>query len=106
MKSQTIRIRKYPNRRLYDTSRSSFITSEQLFSMVQSGSHIEVIESNSQDDITNLVLLNLIMSNIPSRLQSMSSVVFHDMIKEEIALDRFSSSFVSQSAPKIESKAS
>ncbi len=106
MKSETIRIRKYPNRRLYDTSRSSFITSEQLFAMVQRGLRVEVVESNSQEDITNLVLLNLIMTNIPSCLQAMSSNVFHDMIKGELTLDSASKNFASNSSPKIELKAS
>ncbi|MDA1263169.1 MAG: hypothetical protein O3B75_09780 [Planctomycetota bacterium] len=103
MTQQPIQIRKYPNRRLYDTSRSSFITSEELYALVQSGSQVEVIESNTQVNITNTVLLNLIMSHNPSSLQSMSSDVFHDMIKGTISLDGFGSSFVSHSAPKISS---
>jgi len=77
MSKQTIRIRKYPNRRLYDTSRSAFITANQLFTIVREGQQIEVIDSATKADITNIVLLNILIDLDPARVSAMSSSVLH-----------------------------
>lgn len=77
MQQQTVRIRKYPNRRLYDTSRSSFITSEQLFAIIREGKQIEVTDSATKADITNIVVLNILIDHDPARVLALStSVVF------------------------------
>ncbi|MSQ90937.1 MAG: hypothetical protein EXS01_06045 [Phycisphaerales bacterium] len=80
MTQEIIRIRKYPNRRLYDTSRSAFITSDQLYSIVREGNRVEVIESATGTDITNIVLLNAIIDRDPSRILSIPATVFHAMV--------------------------
>lgn len=81
MNPTTICIRKYPNRRLYDTSRSAFITSLQLHHLVQAGNHIQVIETATGRDITNIVLMQSIIEREPSRILSMPSEVFHCMVQ-------------------------
>ena len=80
MSKQLVRIRKYPNRRLYDTTRSTFITTEELYTMVRSGMQVQVVESTSGTDITNIVLLNAIIERDPSRICSMTPDIFHQMI--------------------------
>jgi polyhydroxyalkanoate synthesis repressor PhaR len=74
------RIRKYPNRRLYDTRRSKFITSEELYSIVRSGNRIHVTDSASGSDITNIVLLNTVIDRDPARILAIPSDVFHAMV--------------------------
>jgi len=74
------RIRKYPNRRLYDTRRSKFITSEELYSIVRSGNRIHVTDSASGSDITNIVLLNTVIDRDPARILAISTDVFHAMV--------------------------
>lgn len=81
MSPATICIRKYPNRRLYDTSRSAFITSLQLHQLVQAGNRIQVIETATGQDITNIVLVQSIIEREPSRIQSMPTEVFHNMLQ-------------------------
>lgn len=81
MIKQTVRIRKYPNRRLYDTSRSAFITGEELYTIVRGGHQIEVINSATGVDITNIVLLNAIIDNDPSRILSIPVDFFHAIAK-------------------------
>ncbi len=75
-----IRIRKYPNRRLYDTSRSAFITASELHETVRSGRQVEVVDSATGTDITNIVLLNSIIERDPARILAVPSMVFHAMI--------------------------
>ena len=53
-------IKKYPNRRLYDTSQSSYVTLEDVRNLVLSGEEFQVIDSRTKDDITRSVLLQII----------------------------------------------
>lgn len=54
-------IKKYANRRLYDTGRSSYVTLEDLCEMVQEGHNFVVIDAKSGEDITRGVLTQIIV---------------------------------------------
>jgi polyhydroxyalkanoate synthesis repressor PhaR len=54
-------IKKYPNRRLYDTERSKYITLADVRDLVMEGIDFEVVDANSGDDITRSILLQIIM---------------------------------------------
>ena len=59
--AQTLRIiKKYPNRRLYDTEISSYITLEEIRQLVLDGEKFEVRDAKSGDDLTRSVLLQII----------------------------------------------
>ena len=59
--AQTIRIiKKYPNRRLYDTEISSYITLEEVRQLVLDGETFEVRDAKSGEDLTRSVLLQII----------------------------------------------
>lgn len=53
-------IKKYANRRLYDTGRSSYVTLDDLCEMVQEGHDFKVIDAKSGNDITRSVLTQII----------------------------------------------
>jgi polyhydroxyalkanoate synthesis repressor PhaR len=53
-------IKKYPNRRLYDTEISSYITLEEVRQLVLDGEDFEVRDAKSGDDLTRSVLLQII----------------------------------------------
>jgi polyhydroxyalkanoate synthesis repressor PhaR len=53
-------IKKYPNRRLYDTEISSYITIEDVRQLVVDGETFEVRDAKSSEDITRTVLLQII----------------------------------------------
>lgn len=56
-----VTIKKYANRRLYDTERSCYITLEDLGAMVREGRDFRVVDAKSGDDITHNVLTQIIM---------------------------------------------
>ncbi|MFT5174942.1 MAG: polyhydroxyalkanoate synthesis repressor PhaR [Gammaproteobacteria bacterium] len=54
-------IKKYPNRRLYDTTVSSYITLEDVRKLVLDSEEFCVIDARSKDDITRSILLQIIL---------------------------------------------
>ena len=54
-------IKKYPNRRLYDTERSKYITVSDVRSMVLRGVRFKVIDSNTKENITRQILMQIII---------------------------------------------
>jgi polyhydroxyalkanoate synthesis repressor PhaR len=70
-----ITIKKYANRRLYDTQRSSYITLEDLAAMVREGHEFRVLDAKSEEDITRSVLAQIIMEE-EQRGQTMLPVNF------------------------------
>ncbi len=53
-------IKKYPNRRLYDTEISSYITLEEVRQLVLDNEEFEVRDAKTGDDLTRSVLLQII----------------------------------------------
>ena len=56
-----VTIKKYANRRLYDTGSSSYITLDKLAAMIREGRDFEVIDAKSGEDITHQVLTQIIV---------------------------------------------
>ena len=54
-------IKKYANRRLYNTSSSSYITLDDLAGMVRDGVEFQVLDAKSGNDITHSILTQIIM---------------------------------------------
>ena len=57
----TIIIKKYANRRLYNTGSSSYITLDDLARMTRQGSDFQVLDAKTGDDITHSILTQIIM---------------------------------------------
>jgi polyhydroxyalkanoate synthesis repressor PhaR len=56
-----VTIKKYANRRLYDTESSAYITLDRLAAMIREGRDFEVVDAKSGDDITHQVLTQIIV---------------------------------------------
>lgn len=56
-------IKKYPNRRLYDTEESKYITLSQLRRLIIQGESIKVIDTTTEEDITRNILLQIILES-------------------------------------------
>lgn len=58
--NETVTIKKYANRRLYNTSTSTYVTLEDLAQMVKSGTDFTVHDAKTSEDITRSVLTQII----------------------------------------------
>jgi len=73
--SGTVIIKKYANRRLYNTETSSYITLDHLAAMTREGRDFKVIDAKTEEDITHNVLTQIIMEE-ESHGQTMLPVNF------------------------------
>nr|WP_310523953.1 polyhydroxyalkanoate synthesis repressor PhaR [Polymorphobacter sp.] len=73
--AQPVIIKKYANRRLYNTETSSYITLEHLATMTREGRDFQVFDARSGDDITRSVLTQIVMEE-ESTGQTMLPVPF------------------------------
>ena len=55
-----ITIKKYSNRRLYDTSRSAYITLDELIEPIRSGQQLQVLDAKSGEDLTQQTLAQVV----------------------------------------------
>ena len=72
----TIIIKKYANRRLYNTASSSYITLDDLAKMVRENVEFAVFDAKSGEDITHSILTQIIMEEEASGGQQMLPVSF------------------------------
>ncbi len=57
----TLIIKRYGNRRLYNTETQTYVNYEDLTKLVRDGQDIKVIDSTSKEDVTKAVLIQLIL---------------------------------------------
>jgi polyhydroxyalkanoate synthesis repressor PhaR len=60
MNRKTVVIKKYENRRLYDTTNSRYINLDEVAQMVQDGYDVQVLDAATGEDLTRLVLTQII----------------------------------------------
>lgn len=54
-------IKKYPNRRLYDTESSRYITLADVRELVMAGADFKVVDTTSEEDLTRSILLQIML---------------------------------------------
>ena len=72
----TVIIKKYANRRLYNTESSSYITLDHLAAMTREGRDFKVVDAKTDEDITHTVLTQIIMEEENKGDQPMLPVNF------------------------------
>lgn len=63
MAPTTVVIKKYENRRLYDTTNSRYVNLEEVAQLLQQGNDVQVIDAASGEDITRLILTQIIVED-------------------------------------------
>jgi polyhydroxyalkanoate synthesis repressor PhaR len=73
---EPITIKKYANRRLYNTGTSAYVTLEDLATMVKDGENFVVFDAKSGEDITRSVLAQIIFEQENKEGQSLLPIAF------------------------------
>jgi polyhydroxyalkanoate synthesis repressor PhaR len=53
-------VKRYANRKLYDTQRSRYVTLEQIADMIRGGEDVKIVDNNSKEDLTAITLTQII----------------------------------------------
>src|SRR5579884_1089330 len=64
METGRVVIRKYENRRLYDTANSRYVNLDEIAQMVRDGADVQVVDAASGEDLTRLVLTQIIVEDV------------------------------------------
>ena len=81
MSSEVRMIKKYPNRRLYDTANSGYITLADVKQMVLSGIDFKVVDAKTNDDLTRAILLQIILDEESGGMPMFSSEMLAQLIR-------------------------
>src|SRR3990172_7251049 len=73
-------IKRYGNRKLYDTLESRYITLEEIARLVRGGNDVKVIDNESGDDLTTITFAQIILEEEKRR----SSLLSLDLLRELI----------------------
>ena len=74
-------IKKYPNRRLYDTEISSYITIEDVRQLIVDGEEFEVRDAKTGEDLTRQVLLQIIAEHEQDGEPMLSTQLLSQLIR-------------------------
>jgi polyhydroxyalkanoate synthesis repressor PhaR len=74
-------IKKYPNRRLYDTKTSSYITLADVKQMVLKQEDFQVLDAKTGDELTRQILLQIILEEESGSVPMFSSDLLSQMIR-------------------------
>ena len=81
MENQLRLIKKYPNRRLYDTKTSSYITLADVKQMVLKQEEFQVVDAKSGEDLTRQILLQIILEEESGGVPMFSSDLLSQLIR-------------------------
>lgn len=88
---ETLQIRKYQNRRYYDTTRSQHVTLEQIHNLIVEGHNVRIADSQTGEDITSKILMQILIEYEPVKLNLFS----HELLTRAIRVnDRLLKEFV------------
>jgi polyhydroxyalkanoate synthesis repressor PhaR len=90
-------IRKYPNRRYYDATRSRHVKLEEIHDLIRQGYEIQVTDSKTGQDITQKVLAQIILELDPPKLDIFPVPLLHRLIRaNEQLLQDFTEKYFNQ----------
>ncbi|UCF92843.1 MAG: polyhydroxyalkanoate synthesis regulator DNA-binding domain-containing protein [Desulfobacterales bacterium] len=79
--SPTIKIKKYPNRRLYDTVNSTYVTLNQVSDLIKAGHQVKVVDAKSKEDVTAFILTQIIMEQAKNGSWTLPVSLLHLVIQ-------------------------
>jgi polyhydroxyalkanoate synthesis repressor PhaR len=84
-------IKKYTNRRLYNTEESKYVKLDELAGIIRSGCDIKVIDSATDEDITKQILAQIILEEEKNKKDLLPSALLYQIIRsnQEFTKDFF-----------------
>jgi polyhydroxyalkanoate synthesis repressor PhaR len=74
-------IKRYSNRKLYDTQESRYVTLEEIEEMIRAGREISVVDAATGEDLTSVTLAQIILESERNRRAALPSAFLHQLLK-------------------------
>jgi len=96
-------IKKYSNRRLYDTTHKKYVTLDEIANLIKDGSEIKVLDSQTDEDITKIVLMQVVLESEKNKEDILPTSFLHMLIKygNRMARDFFENYFTIMFQPYL-----
>src|SRR5271167_4511862 len=91
MKPEKVVIKKYANRRLYDTSGSRYINLEDIAALVRNGKDLQVVDAKTGEDLTRVTLTQIIVEDAKGQPTGLPLELLRQLI---VASDRVGQEFI------------
>ena len=82
-------IKRYSNRKLYDTQESRYVTLEELEELIRAGKEISVVDVSTGEDLTSVTLAQIILENERNHRATLPTAFLHQLIKHGEAWQDF-----------------
>lgn len=82
-------IKRYSNRKLYDTQESRYVTLEELEELIRAGREISVVDVSTGEDLTSITLAQIILENERNHRATLPTAFLHQLIKHGEAWQDF-----------------
>ena len=91
-------IKRYANRKLYDTNRSCYVTLDDIASLIKAGEDVKVVDNRSGNDLTSVTLAQIIFET-EKKQHFMSLTLLRKLIQEsgdirDLAVLRFLCNYI------------
>lgn len=80
MAEELVLIKKYSNRKLYDLTRSRYITLEEIAELIRQGGQVKIVDAETQEDLTNITLVQILLEE-EKRRKFLPVPFLHQLIK-------------------------
>ena len=96
-------IKKYSNRRLYDSTNKRYVTLEDISELIRNGNEVKVIDSQSGADISKVILIQVILESEKNKEDILPVSFLHMLIKygNKVAKDFFENYFLMMFQPYL-----
>jgi polyhydroxyalkanoate synthesis repressor PhaR len=102
MSNETIQITRYPNRRFYARDKSNYVSLEDIEAMVRRGQNVEIRDSQTNEDLTGVVLTRLIMERQPEKMALFPIDMLHFILRSNEVMTDFLHDYFRQALPYMD----
>ena len=102
MAETTVQITRYPNRRFYARDQSNYVSLEDIETMVRNGRNVEIRDSQSDEDLTGIVLTRIIMERQPEKMRLFPIDMLHFMLRSNEVMTDFLRDYFRHALPYLE----
>jgi len=82
-------IKRYSNRKLYDTQESRYVTLEEIEEMIRNGREISVVDAATGEYLTSVTLTQIILENERNHRSALPAAFLHQLVKHGEAWQDF-----------------